>query len=65
MEVSGNLTTECVKEISDFGSTTYQNICTGETTIIPWGNVMWFLTIFMGIMLIIIITMIIIMIIDR
>ena len=33
---------QCLKEISNFGATTYQNICTGESTVVVWGGADWF-----------------------
>lgn len=30
-------TKECLKSISSFGETVYQNICDGTTTTVPWG----------------------------
>ena len=32
---------QCLKTMSSFGSTTYYNICTNTTTIVPWGSVDW------------------------
>lgn len=31
----------CVKSITNFGSTTYQNICTGQTVTVPFGALDW------------------------
>lgn len=31
----------CLKTINNVGSTTYQNICTGEATVVPWGVLDW------------------------
>lgn len=31
----------CLKEINNIGSTTYQNICTGQSTVVPWGVGNW------------------------
>lgn len=31
----------CLKQINNIGSTTYQNICTGESTTVLWGNSNW------------------------
>lgn len=33
---------QCLKGVSDFGSTTYMNICTGAENIVPWGAVDFF-----------------------
>lgn len=35
----------CIKQISNWGSTTYQNICTGSTVIVPAGTFDWTVTI--------------------
>jgi len=32
---------QCVKEISNIGSSTFQNICNGELTVVPWGTSTW------------------------
>lgn len=32
---------QCLKSISNFGSTTYQNICTGQTYSVGWGGLDW------------------------
>lgn len=31
------LTADCIKSVSNFGSTTYMNICTGTSSVVPWG----------------------------
>ena len=31
----------CLKQINNIGSTTYQNIFTGESTTVLWGNSNW------------------------
>ena len=31
----------CLKQISNIGSTTYQNICTGELSVVMWGTTDW------------------------
>lgn len=36
------ITTECIKTISNLGSTSYQNICNGNFSTVPWGVVDWF-----------------------
>lgn len=28
---------ECIKSVSNIGSTTYMNICTGKNVDVPWG----------------------------
>lgn len=33
---------QCLKEIWNFGGTTFQNICTGQSNYIQWGNLDWF-----------------------
>lgn len=35
------ITNQCVKEITNIGSTTYQNICNGNVNIVPWGVGEW------------------------
>ena len=32
---------QCLKEICNFGGTTYQNICTGQSNYVQWGSVDW------------------------
>lgn len=32
---------QCLKSINNFGSTIYQNICTGESSVIVWGDADW------------------------
>lgn len=34
-------TAECLRSISDFGSTRIQNICDGTMTVVPWGTADW------------------------
>lgn len=31
----------CLKEIGNIGSTTYQNICTGVSKTVQWGQIDW------------------------
>lgn len=31
----------CLKSINNLGSTTYQNICTGEVSQVMWGGMDW------------------------
>jgi hypothetical protein len=31
----------CLKEVSNIGSTVYQNICTGTSSIVIWGGLDW------------------------
>ena len=38
---------QCLKSITNFGNTVYQNICTGQVTSVAWGNADWFLGIFL------------------
>jgi len=37
---------ECFKEVSNIGSTTYQNICDGTSQVVPWGSMMWVMIFF-------------------
>ena len=39
------LTQDCLKTISNFGSTTYQNVCNGTFNIVQWGSIDWVATI--------------------
>lgn len=32
---------ECLKAINNLGSTTYQNVCNGTETVVPWGVMDW------------------------
>ena len=38
---------QCLKSTSNFGETILRNICTGQTTTVPWGSVDWALAIFL------------------
>lgn len=38
---------ECIKTISRFGSTTYNNICSGSSVTLDWGSVDWAMCIFL------------------
>ena len=29
---------QCIKSVENFGSITYINICTGQRTVVPWGQ---------------------------
>ena len=29
---------DCIKSINNIGSTTYQNICNGTHSVVPWGS---------------------------
>lgn len=44
------LTTECLKAISNIGSTTYQNVCNGVITKVPWGVADWLGAIFLAVL---------------
>jgi hypothetical protein len=35
------ITKDCIKQISNIGSTTYQNICNGTNSVVPWGTLDW------------------------
>jgi len=35
------ITSNCLKEIKNFGSTAYQNVCDGSISIVPWGAYNW------------------------
>lgn len=43
------ITHECLKAVSNFGSTTYQNVCNGVVSSVPWGGVDWFMFIILGV----------------
>jgi len=34
---------QCLKTINRIGSTTFQNICNGQVSSVPWGGVDWIL----------------------
>lgn len=34
---------ECIRVVSNFGSSTYQNICDDTSTVVPWGTMDYFL----------------------
>ena len=48
----------CLKSINNFGSTTYQNICTGEMSVVAWGGFDWILGGFLVVMFVLLIGMI-------
>jgi len=48
----------CLKEINTVGSTTYQNICTGEVSQVMWGGMDWLLGGLLAAMLVLLIGMI-------
>lgn len=39
---------DCLKEVSNIGYKSYQNICTGQQVVVHWGSADWFLIIFFG-----------------
>jgi len=39
-------TAQCIKAVENIGSTVYTNICTGTSTVVPWGSSTWFGNIF-------------------
>ena len=45
-----NNQSDCIKAISNIGSTTYQNICSGSASIVPWGSADWIGVGVMGLM---------------
>lgn len=49
----------CLKSINNFGSTTYQNICTGEMSVVAWGGMDWVLGGFLIVVLFLLFAMII------
>jgi hypothetical protein len=46
LNVDSKTLEQCLKEISNWGGTTYQNICDGTSKFVPWGSVdyFWYLT---------------------
>jgi hypothetical protein len=38
----------CIVRQTDFGGTTIHNICTGATTVVPWGSFDWTMALFFG-----------------
>jgi len=46
------LTQDCLKEILNFGSTTYQNVCNGAINTVPWGTLTWSLFILLPVIII-------------
>ena len=38
---------QCLKSINHFGSTTYQNICNGQSSVVAWGGLDWFGAVFL------------------
>jgi len=47
---------ECLKSINNIGSTTYQNVCDGTQSVVPWGTSDWLLSAFVVIFLILLAT---------
>ena len=47
IDVTLKATAECIKQANNFGHTVYYNICTGESTTMPWGSFDIFLGCFM------------------
>lgn len=53
------ITKDCIQSINNIGSTTYQNICNGNISTVPWGSIDWiivsvvviFTTCFIGLMI--------------
>lgn len=42
-------TTECIKSITHFGSTTWVNICTNQMTTLQWGFGDWMAVVLVGV----------------
>lgn len=40
-ELSFQGTTECIKKATGFGEDLYYNICTGQSTAVPWSAIDW------------------------
>lgn len=56
----------CLKTIDNIGSTTYQNICNGTESIVPWGTMDWLSFLFVALVALIVgLVIIIIAIADR
>lgn len=48
----------CLKTVSNIGSDTYQNICTGQSAVVQWGVGDWFTAMFVasfGVLIVVII----------
>ena len=41
LQIDSQTLEQCLKSINNFGKTTYQNICTGQVTVVPWGALEW------------------------
>lgn len=39
---------DCLRSVSDFGSTTVHNICSGATHTVPWGSADWAFALVVG-----------------
>lgn len=50
---------QCVKEINNIGSTTYQNICNGTLTTVPWGTANYLSSFFMGLIVLVVVVLMI------
>lgn len=49
------ITKDCIQSINNIGSTTYQNICNGSSSVVGWGSGDWVLSILVGIILLVVI----------
>lgn len=50
---------ECVKRYDKWGETTYQNICTGEETTLPWGVSGYFVLVLIIVIIVLVISLIV------
>ena len=47
LNIDAKTLSQCLKSTSNFGNTVYNNICTGESSVVNWGGVDWAFCIFL------------------
>jgi hypothetical protein len=57
LNIDGKTLEMCLKSISNFVGTTYQNICNGTVNYVAWGGADWFLAILLSLLGIIVVVM--------
>lgn len=46
------VTTDCLKRVENFGSTTWMNVCNGTSHVVPWGSMSIFMVVFVLLILV-------------
>lgn len=52
LNISTESISECLKTISNIGSTVHQNVCNGASATVPWGSLDWILAILLTTLLV-------------